>query len=204
MARQPDSRYFRLWEVAGTSHIDGYNLGGAALSDDGNWDADLQLFSYLSSPPNVVVKPAGLDITLSCGDTGFNAGQQHYVYNAALRGLVEWVTRGVSLPSMPRIAVDTTSNPPKFRLDTNGNVLGGVRTPAVDAPLAVVSGLPAPAAPGFCGTFGHTVPFTSLKVSELYPTHRAFVRSWQRAVFNAVHAGALLREDGWRLIDVVS
>jgi hypothetical protein len=202
-ARQPDSRFFRLWEVAGTAHIDGYNTGGAALSDDGNWDADLQLFSYLSSPPTVVSKPAGLDITISCGGSGFNAGQQHYVFQAALRGLAEWVTRGIPLPQMPRLEVDTAFNPPKFRLDANGNVLGGIRTPAVDAPLAVVSGLPAPGSPGFCNTFGQTIPFTSLKVSELYRTHRDFVRSWRRAVLSALHSGSLLREDAWRLIDVV-
>ena len=33
-ARQPDSKDFRLWEVAGTAHADSYTVGGA--SDTGN------------------------------------------------------------------------------------------------------------------------------------------------------------------------
>jgi hypothetical protein len=201
-SRQPDSQFFRLWEVAGTTHIDAYNLG-VALSDDGNCDTDLALFAYLSSPPTVVNAPEGLPISFSCGGTGFNAGQQHYVFQTALQGLLRWASTGVPLPKMPRLEVDTSTTPPTFRLDTNGNARGGIRTPAVDAPLAVLSGIPAPNAPGFCGTFGQTHPFTSIQVAELYPTHADFVRQWRRAVKHALSSGVLLPDDARRLADVV-
>src|SRR5205807_4856736 len=40
-ARQPDSRNIRVWEVAGTSHIDSYTGGGYSLSDLGDGAAEL-------------------------------------------------------------------------------------------------------------------------------------------------------------------
>ena len=38
-ARQPDSKYFRDWEIAGTSHYDTYSLT-LGPKDDGTIDAD--------------------------------------------------------------------------------------------------------------------------------------------------------------------
>ena len=203
-ARQPDSKFFRLWEVAGTAHIDGYNTSGITLNDDGNWAADLQLFALLSSPTTTITKIAGLDLHLDCGGVGMNAGQEHYVANTVLHDLASWARGDEPPPKMPRLEVDSATNPPSYRLDRNGNVRGGVRTPAVDVPLAVLSGLPAPGAPGFCNVFGQTHPFTSVQIAALYPTHADFVHQWKRAVKNAARAGALLPEDAEKLEDVVN
>ena len=83
-ATQPDSRYFRLWEVACTSHIDSYNLSGLVQYDDGNWSSDLQLFALMSSPPTSIPEAKAFGLNISCGGTGFNAGEEHYVFNVAL------------------------------------------------------------------------------------------------------------------------
>jgi hypothetical protein len=76
----------------------------------------------------------------------------------------------------------------------NGEAIGGVRTPQVSAPIAVVSGLPS-AGGGFCFLFGKTIPFSNARLAQLYPTHAAFVRQWDRAVANDVAAGYLLAAD---------
>src|SRR6202043_2365157 len=40
-ARQPDSRRFRLWEVAGTAHADSYTTGGFGDTGDGKAEVAL-------------------------------------------------------------------------------------------------------------------------------------------------------------------
>jgi Alpha/beta hydrolase domain len=68
---------------------------------------------------------------------------------------------------MPRLDVDTSTTPPSYVKDAVGNVTGGIRTPAVDAPIAVLSGLPPVGAPGFCVLFGQTKPLTPSQLSAL-------------------------------------
>jgi hypothetical protein len=202
-ATQPDSRSFRLWEVAGTSHIDGYNTSGIAQYDDGNWAADLQLFALMSSPPTTIPEAQALGLNISCGGTGFNAGEEHYVFDTAFRDIASWAQAGVPPRHMPRFAINTSVTPPTYQLDRNGNVVGGIRTPAVDAPLAVVSGQPAPNSPGFCNVFGQTHPFSALQIVSLYSSYHNFALHWQRAVHNALLRGALVPEDAQRLSVIV-
>jgi hypothetical protein len=73
----------------------------------------------------------------------------------------------------------------------------------VQAPIAVVSGVPAGGG-GFCVLFGKTVPFSSAKLAKLYPTHALFVHKWDRAVAAAVAAGYLLPADAKNLDDVAA
>ena len=107
-------------------------------------------------------------------------------------------------PHAPRLEVDTSTAPPTYKLDKNGNVLGGIRTPAVDAPLATLSGLSPDKPPSWCVLFGQTQPFTPAKLAALYPTHTAFVSQWQKAVTRDEKAGYLLAPDARRLADVVT
>jgi hypothetical protein len=195
-ASQPDSKMFRLWEVAGTAHGDSY-LALHALDDDTTRAADLAGFASMTSP-------RATSGSLQCS-AGFNAGHHHYVYNTALHDLSAWARTGAAPPSMPHLEVDTSTAPPTYKLDTNGNVLGGIRTPAVDAPLATLSGLPPAVVPSSgCLYFGQTQPFTPTKLAALYPTHAAFVRQWQKAVARDEKAGYLLAPDARRLANVVT
>jgi hypothetical protein len=198
-ARQPDSKTFRLWEVAGASHADAY-LVTQFPDDDTSWASDLDQFAAMTSPPSSVSIGT---FTLSC-PVGFNTGEQHYVFQTAWRDLVSWTRTGTPPRSMPRLDVDTTTTPPSYRKDANGNVLGGIRNPAVDAPIATLSGVPPTGAPGFCVLFGQTHPFTPSQMSALYPTHKDFVKQWRAAVRSSAKAGYLLPEDAHRLEDVVS
>jgi hypothetical protein len=76
-------------------------------------------------------------------------------------------------------------------------LVGGIRTPQVAAPIAVVNGTgdTSSAGGGFCKLFGTTVPFTAAKLAQLYPTHHAFVKKWNQAVASAVAKGYLLTAD---------
>jgi len=104
---------------------------------------------------------------------------------------------------MPRLSVNQSTNPPSFILDRSGNVQGGIRTPAVDAPVAQLSGLAPVGAPAFCVFFGQTHPFLPGKLAALHASHRAFVRKWLAAVRRDRAAGSLLPADAAKLAAVV-
>jgi hypothetical protein len=203
-ATQPDSHLFRLWEVTGTSHVDSYLTPQESPTDNGTWGSDLTQFASMASPLSglSVTLPTG-PLVLSCPGN-LNAGEHHYVLETALRGLIRWAASGEAPPHMARFQIDASGPNPVYVLDKNGNVLGGVRTPAVDAPLATLSGLPAAGSPSFCAFFGQTHPLTPTQLSALYPTHADFVQQWDKAVERDLHAGSLLPADAHTLIDIVS
>lgn len=202
-ARQPDTDLFRLWEVAGAAHVDIY-VAQQALDDDGSPSFDVAQFESLSNPVSGFTVDLGdSELTLDC-PPALNAGQLHYVVQAGLHRLVEWIGTGEPPMSLPRLEVDESTTPPTFVLDANANVTGGVRTPAVDAAVSMLSGLPVPDSPGFCVYFGQTVPFTQDQLDALYPTPEDFVHAWTQAVDDAEAAGVILPVDGDRLRDVAS
>lgn len=126
--------------------------------------------------------------------------------------LERWVSAGVAPPQSPRLTVNP-QQPGTFQLDSNGEALGGIRTPQVAAPIAKVSrvGQPQTPIPGrpalatnLCVAFGTTVPPSSSQLTALYPSHTAFVNAWNNAVDREVRAGFLLAADATRLKSVAA
>jgi hypothetical protein len=184
-ARQPDSVTVRLWEVAGTAHFDQYGLQQGA-TDTGNRAAVAGWFDSMLHPTN---QPSP---NFTCG-LPVNTGPQTFVLRAAISALTSWVADGTPPPAAPRY--ETVSiQPLQYALDANGNVRGGIRTPAVDAPVAKLSGL-GQTGTTFCFLFGTTAPLPTEQLAALYGDHGGFVRAWTRATNDAVRAGFLLRED---------
>ena len=121
-----------------------------------------------------------------------NSGPQHWVLKAGLHGLVDWIRGGQPLPEAPRLSV--TEDGTAFQLDELGNVLGGIRTNYVDAPVAVLSGL-GQTGNSFCRIFGTTALFDSAQLTELYPTRATYLDAVRASVEGAVDAGYLLPPD---------
>jgi hypothetical protein len=124
---------------------------------------------------------------------------------------------GVAPRQSPRLQV-TKAHPTEFVTNSDGNVLGGIRTPQVQAQVAKLSGLGQPGSstsggPGgakvslsagtLCDIFGTTVPFSASKLQALYPTHTAFVKKWDAATTALVRQGYLLPADA-RTLDKVA
>jgi hypothetical protein len=194
LARQPDTDRFRTWEVAGTSHYDYYGLS-VGPTDIGDGEGAVANLAGMQNPPTSPI-PGLFDCSLP-----INTGGAHWVLNAAVQKLQRWVAKGEAPPIAPRLAVVSTS-PVVFALDANGNAIGGVRTPQVDAPIAALGGT-ANSGTGslgvFCRLFGTTVPFDAAHLAALYPTHRAFVDAWVGASWRSVHQGFLLGQDAREL-----
>jgi hypothetical protein len=182
-ARQPDSRRFRLWEVAGTAHVDAY-VGGLSQGDLGDGSAEATLLD----PANASGGPLG------CAEP-INAGGQHAVFEAALAALDAWVRDGTSPPRAPRMKTAGRGPDATIERDDMGIARGGVRTPIVDVPLAANDGEENPGG-GTCGLFGRTRPFDAATLAELYPNgHDQYVERFDQAADQTVEAGFWLEPE---------
>lgn len=166
-ARQPDTDKIRTWEVAGTAHSDATYL--AILSAQGS----RQYEQFMDLGPALAM---------------VNNGPAHYVLSAALRSLRNWAGQGVLPPTAEpyKLAGDTLAR------DDNGNVLGGVRTPQLDAPVATLTGEGA-------ALSGRTIPFDASVLATLYPTPDAYLDAYNVATDRAIDDGFMLADDEARI-----
>jgi hypothetical protein len=123
-----------------------------------------------------------------------NDGPQHQVAMAALRALERWVVDGVAPPVASPLHL-ASAEPPVLSRDALGNALGGVRTPAVDAPVAALSGDAPAGASELCSLFGETRPFDGATLAALYEDRAGYLAAHGRALDAAIAGGFLLADD---------
>jgi hypothetical protein len=184
-AAQPDTDYFRSWEIAGTAHADAYSLG-IGDGDDGSGTVDLAFFRSMLEPPTGVY--GGV---IEC-ERPLNTGPHTYVVRAALAALDTWARTGAE--PFPQPVLEADDELEGFVLDEVGNAKGGIRTPHVDVPVAVLSGL-GQTGGGFCGLFGTTTPLSNEALIDRYGTKDAFIAAWSESLDAAVSAGVILEAD---------
>jgi len=174
--RQPDTSTHRLWEVAGTAHLDGGF--GDGLKDE--WKRD---FGEVVTQP-IIETGTSLPNTLPFDPAA----------NAALRHLWSWMRGGPPPPEQDRVEV--SGRPPALVRDEFGNAVGGIRLPDFAVPTATHVGESIGAVVDLAGS---SIPFTPERLRELYPDHDAYVERYNRAVDEGLAKGFLLLEDAQRL-----
>lgn len=131
--------------------------------------------------------------TLDCG-VPINDGPMHLVAKAALRALDTWVRIGEEPPSAPLLEV-TEGLVPEVQRDSDGIALGGIRTPPVDVPVDVLSGVAGPSTELMCILLGSTTPLAETRLAELYPSRDAYEQQYAAAADLAIQAGFVLDAD---------
>jgi hypothetical protein len=126
--------------------------------------------------------------------TPVNSGPQHNVVQAAFSAFDKWVDNGTPPPSPPPFKLSST-HPAALALDAHGNVIGGVRTPAVDVPVSTLSGAPAAGANAICALFGSTVAFTPAQLATLYGSESNYVAQYTKSLDKAIAGGYILSAD---------
>jgi hypothetical protein len=174
---QPDSARFRLWELAGDAHID---ANVVALSDK-------EVGRFVPIPPAGCALPPDAD-------------QESYLLDDALAQLNRWVRIGVPASRAPRITVTDSSGTPAIARDADGNALGGIRTPALQAPISTMSGTGNSGPNLQCLLEGTSAPFTPAQLSARYPDHGAYVAAVGAAALRDVGTGFLLPVDAGQII----
>jgi hypothetical protein len=193
-ARQPDSDWFRWWEIAGASHADTYILG-ASFSDCGSLDpAELARLTAATTTP----------LGMACPEPVNSGLQHHYVAQAAIAHLNRWARGGSPPPSGPRLE---TAPGDLMRLVTDGSGIarGGIRTGWVDAPVAALSGLTPAGAEGIGVLLGATRAFSHAELARRYPGGRDdYAAAFRAATTRAVNDGFLLADDADEIVAVAT
>ena len=126
--------------------------------------------------------------------TPVNSGPQHNVVQAAFTAFDKWVDNGTPPPSPPPFTLSST-HPAALALDAHGNVIGGVRTPAVDVPVSTLSGAPPAGANAICSLFGSTIAFTPAQLASLYGTKSNYIAQYTKSLDKAIASGYILSAD---------
>lgn len=137
---------------------------------------------------------------LNCPDP-VNRGQQRYVLRAALAHLDGWVRGRGAPPTAERLVLTGPDDAPVFAVDEVGNVLGGVRTPCVEAPTQVLSGAVKNPTSRICLLFGSTHPLPAELLATRYGTPEDYLHRYAVAADAAITAGVVLAADRAELLD---
>ena len=109
----------------------------------------------------------------------------------AFHNLQQWARNGIRPPLAPSIAVDAKR---EIRRDANGNALGGLRMPYIEAPTAAHTGYLTPG--GFGGVTGAKRPFAAATLKSLYPDQAAYLAKLSTATDRLVAGRWISAEDG--------
>lgn len=183
----PNDRY-RLYEVAGGSHADGwfypYQPSVEVLRKVGS------PYPYLASWPfHNQCEPEMLT-----QKTPINT----YVLDAAYASLTRWVRDGVAPPKAPRISVENGGTPQaRIVRDQVGNAAGGVRTPYLDVPVARYH--TESKGETFCPELGRTEPLDWARVVSLHGTPQNYATKVAQSVDRLVKERWLTESDGRKI-----
>jgi hypothetical protein len=183
--RQEDSAYFRLWEIAGGSHLDNYGLN-TGRTDNGS-----------GAEAAIVVENNTILGVIQCPKP-INSGVVPWVYMAAMDAANRWVREEQPAPVAERLA--TTDDLSDFLYDDFGIARGGVRTPYVDAPAARLSGEEVVGVRG-CFWNGTTALFDATTMASLYVDRQGYIDAVSKAADAAIDQGFLLPADAQRVQD---
>lgn len=165
-ARQDDHEHLVTWETAGTAHADRSTLDYGVKAGRRWTDANV-------------------DLSTTCGQV--NEGPQMAIVQKAFDSLHTWVVDGTKPAVGRRLETDAAG---EIVRDDDGIAVGGIRTPAVDAPIAVHTGTN-PTDSVICSLFGSTTPFTPEQLAAHYPDHDAYGTAVTKSADAAVADGFL-------------
>ncbi|MFY9768361.1 MAG: alpha/beta hydrolase domain-containing protein [Mycobacterium sp.] len=189
-ARQPENQRLRVWEIAGTAHADNYTIQVAPI-DTGS--AALTDIVAAYAPTNMLMGQQ-LDHCINF------APQHHYVLQAALSQLCDWVRTDRPAPS----AVPIELSDAQPILDTNGLAQGGVRTPWVDVPIARTSGAGSEEST-MSSIFGSGELFDAATLRRLYPGGEAdYLERFTVSLDSAVQSGFILAADREEILQLAA
>ncbi len=184
VARQPDAKNLRTWEIPGTAHADTYMLQVAPI-DTGT--APIAAIAAAYKPSDNLM---GMKVSKPIN----SAPQHHYVLQAAFAALNRWVATGKPAPAAQPISL-TSDTPPALVLDSGGHAEGGIRTPWVDVPTVRLSGT-GNGGNIMAALFGSSEPFDAQALARLYPGGKPeYLKRFEVSLDSAISKGFLLSAD---------
>jgi hypothetical protein len=134
---------------------------------------------------------------VNCG-VPINNGPMHIVAKASFNAFETWVRAGTLPVVAPRL--QTTPAPVALVRDADGIVLGGIRTPPVDVPVDVLSGVATAPPSAICLLLGSTIPLPDTRIAQLYTSAADYTQKFGASADQAIAAGFVLAPDRDALI----
>jgi hypothetical protein len=186
-ARRPDSDepndQYRLWEVAGGSHLDKFAYFPFASMADATAAGNLQ-----GTPEYPFAQRCTPEIQL------IQYPLMPFIYHSALNHLDQWVRKGTPPPHADRIQVKDVDTPrASVVMDQYGGALGGIRTFWADYP--VVTFTQNSVGPGFCPELGHSVPLEWSRLEALHGSYKSYLSKVLSSLDRSVKEGWILEAD---------
>jgi hypothetical protein len=161
-ARQADSDNFRLWEVAGASHIDTVEEALQRIQVFREWPT--------TQPPvqlTTCAQPIG---TLRFND----------VVDTVFHVVPNWINKNQAPARVDRLEV--TPDGASYMKNPLGLAEGGLRLPQVTVPIGVNSGSRTNTGTANCSLIGTFTAFSPAQLATLYPSHSDYVARYTAAV----------------------
>jgi hypothetical protein len=124
-----------------------------------------------------------------------NEAPTHYIVEAALHALDQWVRTGTPPASAPRLAVKQIGPNPVVQRDPLGIAIGGIRTAAIDVPVAAYTGITSDPSNVNCSLIGSTHPFSATTLAHLYTSQPAYLAAFTKATDQTIAKGYVLPLD---------
>ena len=182
---QPDTDYFRQWEVAGSSHVDEV--------------FELEYAKVRNLRDGLPIDNVGVRNT-ECALPPYSRVPFRDVMDAAFEHLVDWVAEGIAPPRAEPLRVRRMMPTLEFARDGHGNVLGGIRLAAHAVPIAKNTGMNSGTSNRFCFLYGSHEPFSEAELRRLYSSHADYVGKVREVVGRNLEAGFILPEAAARTV----
>lgn len=181
---QQDGEYLIVWEVAGAAHGSYWNVSYGIAAGQRNRLGP-------GSGNHFDREESGQFGEKRGGPCPQNFFPDRYAWHAAIHHLENWILLGLRPPSSSRIERDVSSL--TLLRDNSGNVLGGLRLPPLEVPVATYTG-------NRCELLGDTVAFDQVTLGQKYSSHDVYISKMNEAIEKSVGNGYLLRADAEDLI----
>jgi hypothetical protein len=179
---------FRLYEIAGGSHIEWASYKGFPLIED-QAKAGIMPAGTAEWPFAAKCDP---DIPLDVVPI------MTFAFDSAFANLQQWVRKGTLPPRAPRIELKDAGTPQASVVtDPSGNGVGGVRNPYVDVPVATY--LTSSPGPGNCREMGHKIDFDTARIRTLYSADKDYGAKMGQSVDKLVKDRWLTEADGRKI-----
>jgi hypothetical protein len=195
---EPDSDLFRFWEMAGSAH---------APHDYSQYQNSGYVYHETNGVVDIYDRDEGSawGYQYKPGDCQLNVYEPGYEYSAALVAIDDWVRTGDAPPIDPATRFDRSGG--TLHYDELTNIVGGIRSPIIDVPIAKyfagsppTGGSPCAEATGGLALVGGTEMMSAAELAAKYPTSAAYVAAFKDQIQANLKRGWLLPEGASELL----
>jgi predicted acyl esterase len=201
-SQAPDGESYRIWEVAGASHVNVYLSVWSQLGANRDFGAETDVPFEEWNP--ATAGQYGQIADASYGVCGTNYYPVRFAYRSALDHLQSWVRDGEAPPQIDNIEFEGEGEDAEMVTDEYDNAVGGLRLPVIDEPVASYYARDEVCQPTeenpLANLQGATERLSEDQLTERYDGSDDYVSTIQSAAGSAVERGVLLEADSEELL----